>query len=211
MGDFFQNKKGEQKKTMQKKFVALLAVILLTFVVPMTKVNAAPSNREVPKHNPIQNALELNTTDRVFYFPSTYKTNYDSIDVAGYQDWNFTWRSMPEMLELQLKCDTISAYAVCENESVDYLTLHISDWSNHDYDTDFSFPANGSLRTLARSLPEGLYQIYATGDSDITKTHLVVVFSQFDTSIISLEASSPKLLMSTDISQQPFLQKRKIY
>ena len=104
-----------------------------------------------------------------------------SFDIAMYRDWEFTWRSAPEPIELTEDIDTISLFGTCVGDQVDEdVACHIVDVTHGVYDSILYFPADGSVTTIARALPAGEYRVYFTGDSNIEKAEATVVFTVLD-------------------------------
>ena len=104
----------------------------------------------------------------------------NSINIAAFRDWDFTWRSAVEPLVLDMDADTVSFYATCDGDEVDTLTCIIVDIShNGAYSSSFPFEADGSVTTYAAGFPEGRYKIYFVGDADINKSLAMAVFSMF--------------------------------
>lgn len=166
---------------MNKKNIVIFVLALL-FMLP-TNVKAASNATATDRINPIEHALAENPSERVFYFNNT-RASSGPIDIAGYQDWDFTDISAEEPLLLQNDADTITVYAVCEGDVADKLVLHIEDWNGTGYDVALPFDADGSYTTFDWSISAGRYRLYIVGNSKILKTHAMVVFSKLDTSIL---------------------------
>ncbi len=171
------------------KKLVVSASLVVTLSVPSTVAFAAEDvvqGQEIETPASVQEAIaELKqdqSDERVVDFPETYADISDSVNIAAYRDRNFTGRSAPEPLVLRKSCDTISFTATCVEEGmVDQLVCHIVDVENENlYDVDLPFVANGSVKTIAWSLPEGQYKVYFTGDASIRKLEAIAVFSRFE-------------------------------
>ena len=171
-----------------KNFKKILLSILLTLSIisPSVTVFATTvdtSNED--RSNPIEHALSLGTLDEVFYFdtqPRAYNSDADYIDVSLYQNWRFYNESRLQPVALQMDCDTITVYATCEDENVvdEDMIFHIVDITHEGlFDTAIPFTADGSYTTCAIALPEGLYNVWFTGNSNIKKSYGMGVFSKF--------------------------------
>lgn len=103
-----------------------------------------------------------------------------SIDISYYEDFNFTFQSIPEPRTLRENCDTISLYATCTEEGVtDELICYVINMNNPTISGSFSFTADGSVTTYQDYFPAGRYNIYFIGSSDIEKDYGVAIFSKF--------------------------------
>ncbi len=166
-----------------KKQLAILLVA--TFMLSSTAF-AAEAESEIREVENSDSVLEIiseleqdESNERVFYFPETYST---VVPVAAYNDWRFSSRSAKEFLDLDMPCDTISLTATCtEAGATDNLGFYIIDYT-HDgaFNTLLPFTADGSVTTIARSLPAGHYAVYFTGDANIQKAKATAIFAKFD-------------------------------
>lgn len=113
----------------------------------------------------------------VYYLPQAYANG--PIDIAGYVDADFTNRSAPEPFELQIPCDTISVVATCMEEGeTDTIVLHFVDETyGGDYAFSLPFVADGSVTTIAWSLPAIQGEIYFTCSTHIKRA--TAIFSKF--------------------------------
>lgn len=178
----------KKTKTFLLGTFTMLSLVLPSSMALATESTVMPETeiREVETPDFVQEAIyELqqdNSGDRVVCFPEAYADISDSVNIAAYRDWHFTGRSAPEPLVLQKSCDTISFTATCTEEgSTDQLVCHIVDVTNENlHDVDLPFVANGTVKTIAWSLPAGRYKIYFTGDAAIEKYEAIAVFSRFE-------------------------------
>jgi len=130
---------------------------------------------------------KLKKTVAILLATLLFVTNFSTssaaiIDIAVF-DYNeeFTWRSIPEPVTLQLDCDAVSFCAVCEDNATDNLTCFIVDQTHGGVFSDtFSFDADGTTTTYGCSFPTGVYKIYFVGNDDIVKTSAAVVFTKYD-------------------------------
>lgn len=110
-------------------------------------------------------------------------TSASTVNLCKYIDKNFTWRSAPEAIYLDLDYDTISLGAICEGEQADQLICHINDVTDSHpgvFSKTCAFKADGEVHPLPYDFPKGRYKIYFTGNADITKTFACIVFTKKD-------------------------------
>lgn len=119
--------------------------------------------------------LAILMTFVVAFTSIAYATNV--ISVTRYEDSDFTWRSAPELKNLTIQCDSISLYAECEGDEIDELTVHIEGREHPEVSKSFDFYADGSVETIAVSLPPDIYKVYFTGSDNIKKNWALLVFT----------------------------------
>lgn len=127
-------------------------------------------------------ALTLLLAIMVSFVPKV-NTSASTVNLCKYIDKNFTWRSAPEGIYLDLEYDTISLGAICEGDTIDNLTCHIDDVTDSHpgvFSCTFDIAADGTVTTFSRSFAEGRYKIYFTGNADITKTFACIAFTKKD-------------------------------
>ena len=100
------------------------------------------------------------------------------VNVAMYEDKNFTEISEAEPLRLNMDTDSISLYAVCDNpDAIETLWCNIVDLNDSGlFNTSLPFKADGSVTTFFDSFPKGKYRVFFTGGSEQI-AHAIAVFS----------------------------------
>lgn len=100
------------------------------------------------------------------------------VNIAMYEDKNFTEISEAEPLRLNMDTDSISLYAVCNNpDATETLWCNIVDLNDSGlFNTSLPFKADGSVTTFFDSFPKGKYRVFFTGGSEQI-AHAIAVFS----------------------------------
>lgn len=100
------------------------------------------------------------------------------VNIAMYEDKNFTDISEAEPIRINMETDSISLYAVCDNpDATDTLICNIVDLNNTGvFSMTLPFEADGSVTTCFRTLPKGKYRVFFTGGSEKI-AHAIAVFS----------------------------------
>lgn len=113
------------------------------------------------------------------FMPTSRVSASGPVDIAYFDDANFTDRGSTETRSLQMEADTISVNATCAGDDIDLVTCHIVGKTNPNFTTTVTFDADGGTWTFPYNFPEGKYRIYFTGDGDILKTYAIVVFTKW--------------------------------
>ena len=101
------------------------------------------------------------------------------VNVAMYEDKNFTDISEAEPIRINMTTDSISLYAICDNsDSTDTLYCNIVDLNESGlFNMTLPFEADGSVTTCFKSLPKGKYRVFFTTSGSEQIAHAIAVFS----------------------------------
>lgn len=176
--------KGATSMKVLKKLKKIIICVALSLVLPSTVSLAAETEpRQIETPDSVFEAVSQRESDEhVVYFPQAYNLEPSVITIAAYRDWRFTSASAKEFVDLNMACDTISLSATCTEEGVtDELVLYIMDYThNGDFNTALTFPADGSVTTIACPLPAGHYAAYFIGDPDKQKANAIALFAKIE-------------------------------
>lgn len=100
------------------------------------------------------------------------------VNIAMYEDKNFSGISEAEPIRLNMETDSISLYAVCDDpDATAMLYCNIADLNGDgNFNMVLPFEADGSVTTCFESLPKGKYRVFFTGSSEQI-AHAIAVFS----------------------------------
>lgn len=100
------------------------------------------------------------------------------VNIAMYEDKNFSGISEAEPIRINMETDSISLYAICDDpNATPMLYCNIVDLNDSGlFNTSLPFKADGSVTTFFDSFPKGKYRIFFTGGSEQI-AHAIAVFS----------------------------------
>ncbi len=100
------------------------------------------------------------------------------VNIAMYEDKNFSGISEAEPIRINMETDSISLYAVCNDPDANaILNCNIVDLNEDGvFNISIPFKADGSVSTFFESFPKGKYRVFFTGGSEQI-AHAIAVFS----------------------------------